>query len=101
MCPLFLERKNNRERPLRLLFVVLFAFSVVGLLGYGIFYLWQNESSRTTQKELQDIRKEADTSAQYAMQYDENGEPKRIIVGFLEESTGKKTYKVYEPRQEA
>lgn len=70
MCPLFLQIKNNRERPLRLLFVVLFAFSVVGLLGYGIFYLWQNESSRTTQKELQDIRKEADTSAQYAMQYD-------------------------------
>ena len=49
MCPLFLQIKNNRERPLRLLFVVLFAFSVVGLLGYGIFYLWQNESSRTTQ----------------------------------------------------
>ena len=83
MCPLFLERKNNRERPLRLLFVVLFAFSVVGLLGYGIFYLWQNESSRTTQKELQDIRKEADTSAQYAMQYDENGLPVAGIAAFF------------------
>ena len=83
MCPLFLERKNNRERPLRLLFVVLFAFSVVGLLGYGIFYLWQNESSSTTQKELQDIRKEADTSAQYAMQYDENGLPVAGIAAFF------------------
>ena len=83
MCPLFLERKNNRDRPLRLLFVVLFAFSVVGLLGYGIFYLWQNESSRTTQKELQDIRKEADTSAQYAMQYDENGLPVAGIAAFF------------------
>lgn len=83
MCPLFLERKNNRERPLRLLLVVLFAFSVAGLLGYGIFYLWQNESSRNTQKELQDIRKEADTSAQYAMQYDENGIPVAGIAAFL------------------
>ena len=83
MCPLFLQIKNNRERPLRLLFVVLFAFSVVGLLGYGIFYLWQNESSRTTQKELQDIRKEADTSAQYAMQYDENGLPVAGIAAFF------------------
>ena len=36
MCPLFLQIKNNRERPLRLLFVVLFAFSVVGLLGSWI-----------------------------------------------------------------
>ena len=34
-------------------------FSVAGLLGYGIFYLCQNESSRNTQKELQDIRGES------------------------------------------
>ena len=83
MCPLFLQIKINRERPLRLLFVVLFAFLAVGFLGYGIFYLWQNESSRTTQKELQDIRKEADTSAQYAMQYDENGLPVAGIAAFF------------------
>lgn len=82
-CPLFLQIKNNRERPLRLLFVVLFALSVVGFLGYGIFYLWQSESSRNTQKELQDIRKEADTSVQYAMQYDENGLPVAGIAAFF------------------
>ena len=34
-------------------------FSVAGLLGYGIFYLCQNESSRNTQKELQGIRGES------------------------------------------
>lgn len=82
-CPLFLQRKNNRGRTLRFLFIVLFAFSVVGLLGYGIFYLWQNESSKNTQKELQDIRKEADTSVQYAMQYDENGLPVAGIAAFF------------------
>lgn len=31
-------------------------------------------------------------------EYDENGNPIKITVGMLDESTGKKTYKVYEPR---
>lgn len=31
-------------------------------------------------------------------EYDENGNPVKITVGILDESTGKKTYKVYEPR---
>ena len=44
---------------LQLLLAVIFVFSVAGLLGYGIFYLCQNESSRNTQKELQDIRGES------------------------------------------
>lgn len=83
VCPSFLQRKHNRGRTLQFLFIVLFAFSVVGLLGYGIFYLWQNESSKNTQKELQDIRKEADTSVQYAMQYDENGLPVAGIAAFF------------------
>ena len=43
----------------QLLLAVIFVFSVAGLLGYGIFYLCQNESSRNTQKELQDIRGES------------------------------------------
>lgn len=30
-------------------------------------------------------------------EYDENGNPVKITVGILDESTGKKTYKVYEP----
>lgn len=42
-----------------LLLAVIFVFSVAGLLGYGIFYLCQNESSRNTQKELQGIRGES------------------------------------------
>ena len=83
VCPSFLQRKNNRGRTLQFLFIVLFAFSVAGLLGYGIFYLCQNESSKNTQKELQDIRKEADTSVQYAMQYDENGLPVAGIAAFF------------------
>ena len=44
---------------LQLLLAVIFVFSVAGLLGYGIFYLCQNESSRNTQKELQGIRGES------------------------------------------
>ena len=86
VCPSFLQRKHNRECTLRkrrkkrhrrnqsrrrvwewkwkclilqLLLAVIFVFSVAGLLGYGIFYLCQNESSRNTQKELQDIRGES------------------------------------------
>ena len=86
VCPSFLQRKHNRECTLRkrrkkrhrrnqsrrrvlewkwkcltlqLLLAVIFVFSVAGLLGYGIFYLCQNESSRNTQKELQGIRGES------------------------------------------
>lgn len=33
-------------------------------------------------------------------EYDENDNPTKITVGILDESTGKKTYKVYEPKQE-
>ena len=33
-------------------------------------------------------------------EYDENDNPTKITVGTLDESTGKKTYKVYEPKQE-
>lgn len=33
-------------------------------------------------------------------EYDENGKPVKITVGVLDESTGIKTYKVYEPKQE-
>jgi hypothetical protein len=33
-------------------------------------------------------------------EYDENGNPTKITVGLLDESTGEKTYKVYGPKQE-
>ena len=61
LVPLFLLRKLKRKRILlRLICFVVFALSVAGLLGYGIYCLWQNMSARNTQKELQDIREEAD-----------------------------------------
>ena len=76
LIPLFLLRKLKRKRILfRLLCFVVFALSVVGLLGYGIYCLWQNMSAGNTQQELQDIREEADASAQYELQFDENGLP--------------------------
>lgn len=34
------------------------------------------------------------------VEYDENGNPVKVTVGVLDESAGKKTYKVYEPKQE-
>lgn len=72
--PLFLLKKFKRKRlTFRLLCLVVFVLSAAGLIGYGIYCLWQNVSTRNTQKELQGIREEADTSAQYQMQFDENG----------------------------
>jgi hypothetical protein len=32
------------------------------------------------------------------VEYDEEENPTRVTVGVLDESTGKKSYKVYEPR---
>lgn len=34
-------------------------------------------------------------------EFDENGNVTKVMAGILDESTGEKTYKVYEPRQEA
>ena len=70
------ELRNIEESMLfRLLCFVVFALSVVWLLGYGIYCLRQNMSTRNTQKELQDIREEADMPPQYEMQFDKNGLP--------------------------
>ena len=55
----------------------------MGLLGYGIYYFQQNRSARDTQKELQNIREESDTSTQYEMQFNENGLPVAGIEAFL------------------
>lgn len=57
----------------RLLCFVIFAFSGAGLFGYGIYCLWQNASTRSTQEKLQGIREEADTPAQDEIKLDENG----------------------------
>lgn len=61
------------------------------------------EDYKNLKAEIEDMKTEGIEASvtSVKMQYDENEEPERIIVGFLEESTGKKTYKVYEPRQEA
>ena len=67
---------RGQERSLlRLVCAVVFAFSVAGLLGYGIYGLWQNISSRNTQRELQEMREGADSSPRYELQYDEKGFP--------------------------
>lgn len=34
-------------------------------------------------------------------EYDENGNPTKVTVGILNESTGEKSYRVYEPKQES
>ena len=84
-----MTRENNHGKsgrvPLFLLNLLVFTFSVAGLLGYGIYYLWQNACTRNIQKELQGIREEADTFTQYEMQYDENGLPAAGIATVLAE----------------
>ncbi|MGN0142365.1 MAG: class B sortase [Roseburia sp.] len=71
--PLFLLRmtkwkkdmQGKGSRILQLVCAVIFCLSAVGAAGTGIRYLRQSMSARNTQKELKDIREEAETSAQY------------------------------------
>lgn len=77
------QNKNKGCIFLRYICLAVFVFSSAGLLGYGIYCLWQNMSTRNTQIELQDMREETDISAQYAMKYDENGLPVAGIAAFL------------------
>ncbi|MGN0427395.1 MAG: class B sortase [Agathobacter sp.] len=74
--PLFLLRKSKQKRlNFRLLCFAVFALSVAGLLGYGIFFLWQSASTKNTHKELQSLREGAGTFAQYEMLLDKNRFP--------------------------
>ena len=87
--------------PLFLLNLLVFALSVTGLFSYGIYCLWQNARSRSIQKELQNIRGEADTFPQYEMQIDENGLPVVGIAAVLADiykdmPTGEESSKVPE-----
>lgn len=87
--------------PLFLLNLLVFALSVMGLFSYGIYCLWQNARSRSIQKELQNIRGEADAFPQYEMQIDENGLPVVGIAAVLADiykdmPTGEESSKVPE-----
>lgn len=84
LIPLFLLKKRKQKRIfLWYVFFAVFILSVMGLLGYGIYYVRQNRSAGNTQKELQDIREESDMSAQYEMQFDENGFPVAGIAAYF------------------
>lgn len=86
IIPLFLLKKRKQKRIfLWYVFFAVFILSVMGLLGYGIYYFRQNRSARNTQKELQDIREESDMSAQYEMQFDENGLPVAGVAAYFAE----------------
>ena len=100
-----MKRENNHGKsgmsPLFLLNLLVFALSVMGLFSYGIYCLWQNARSRSIQKELQNIRGEADAFPQYEMQIDENGLPVVGIAAVLADiykdmPTGEESSKVPE-----
>ena len=100
-----MKRESNHGKSgmslLFLLNLLVFALSVTGLFGYGIYCLWQNARSRSIQKELQNIRGEADTFPQYEMQIDENGLPVVGIAAVLADiykdmPTGEESSKVPE-----
>jgi hypothetical protein len=50
--------------------------------------------------EIEDMKADGEESSitSVKVEYDETGKETKITVGILEESTGKKTYKVYEPK---
>lgn len=84
-----MTRENNHRNPkqkrltFRVLCLAVFTVSAVGLFGYGIYFLWQNVCTRTPKKELQGIREKTDISAQYEMQFDQNGLPVAGIAAIL------------------
>lgn len=72
-----LKMPENVRILLHRICLVVFALSVVGLLGYGVCSLWQNRSNRDTTKELQSIRQDVEESRQYEMQLDFYGKPNK------------------------
>lgn len=50
--------------------------------------------------EIEDMKEDGSDAAvtSVKVEYDENGNPTKVTVGILDESTGQKTYKVYNPR---
>ena len=60
------------------------------------------EDYNNLKNEIADMKEDgADASiTSVKVEYDENGKPVKVTVGMLDESTGLKTYMVYEPKQE-
>lgn len=58
------------------------------------------EDYNNLKEELADMKADGIESSvtSVKVEYDEDGNPTKVTVGVLDESTGKKTYKVYEPR---
>lgn len=73
--PIRRTKARRQQFPLRLFFLVVFIISVIGMLGTGIYSLWQNAKAKKTSKELQNMREEAEISVKYEMQFDAEGFP--------------------------
>ena len=73
--PIRRTKARRQQFPLRLFFLVVFVISVIGMVGTGIYSLWQNAEAKKTSKELQNMREEAQISVQYEMQFDAQGFP--------------------------
>ena len=59
-----------------------------------------DEDYYSIKEEIEDMKADGIEAAVTSVktEYNDNGNPTKITVGVLDESTGKKTYKVYEPR---
>ena len=73
--PIRRTKARRQQFPLRVFFLVVFVISVIGMVGTGIYSLWQNAEAKKTSKELQNMREEAQISVQYEMQFDAQGFP--------------------------
>ena len=74
-CKCKIKCRKDGNRSLFHLNLLVFILSVTGLFGCGIYGFCQNVSNANTQKSLQQLRKTADASVQYEMQFDANGLP--------------------------
>ena len=59
-----------------------------------------DEDYNNLKEEIEDMKADGieGSVTSVKVEYDEDGNPTRVTVGILDESTGKKSYKVYEPR---
>lgn len=59
-----------------------------------------NEDYNNLKEEIDDMKADGieGSVTSVKVEYDEDGNPSKVTVGILDESTGKKSYKVYEPK---